>query len=550
MIARPRGAGARAGLAGGTLLLLLTASVYRAAMSTLTPNRLFEAVPLLGGVQFVKRSKAVASARSVGGTQRGIMPDCIDDQFMSDCVDYMFAEEMASMCSCIAGLSWTSCDDGTANELQSLVDSDCLDPGDARGMGNTPQCVQQAVEDASCNQLWDKAEFEAYCECWKGLDTTACDAETRQEIESRTAAGCSLTGVNYFEKHGDECLTAPDGRLRCWDELLPPLAVNPLTGGVYLADGSNAEGNFVVPLVVDLHGASDSPAGQRKMSGFEELASSEGFAVVWPCGLHEAWTAGRGFGYPQVDDVGFLSAMIESVSARFPVDHARVYVTGISNGCAMGQLLAATRNDLVAAVACTSLYLLERPAVSWMPWLFSPNPAILEVHATDDLIAPYEGGGEEELPSAVENFETWGEINSCRGTPEDSLHEGTLIGGELLDFSLIHSNDAKYTRRRYASCQGGSEVELITVFGSGHMNYMGYDAGDLDTTRLMWEFMRRFRLAAARPLATTWAAFAGSVIDPMHARFQNAVEGAAMALCKKMPETCLGEGSDRERRLL
>ena len=66
MIARPRGAGARAGLAGGTLLLLLTASVYRAAMSTLTPNRLFEAVPLLGGFQFVKRSKAVASARSVG----------------------------------------------------------------------------------------------------------------------------------------------------------------------------------------------------------------------------------------------------------------------------------------------------------------------------------------------------------------------------------------------------------------------------------------------------------------------------------------------------
>ena len=60
MIARPRGAGARAGLAGGTLLLLLTASVYRAAMSTLTPNRLFEAVPLLG-FQFVKRSKAVVS---------------------------------------------------------------------------------------------------------------------------------------------------------------------------------------------------------------------------------------------------------------------------------------------------------------------------------------------------------------------------------------------------------------------------------------------------------------------------------------------------------
>src|SRR5262245_43037662 len=40
-----------------------------------------------------------------------------------------------------------------------------------------------------------------------------------------------------------------------------------------------------VPLVVDLHGFTRTPAFQRAQSGFAGLAQTYGFIVAWPAGL-------------------------------------------------------------------------------------------------------------------------------------------------------------------------------------------------------------------------------------------------------------------------
>ena len=117
-----------------------------------------------------------------------------------------------------------------------------------------------------------------------------------------------------------------------------------------------------------------------------------GFIVVWPQGaqifdsvvenplnyITTSWNSGsvksmnsnlqnvplerKGCCYPSlgrnVDDIGFLRKMVDDVTAEYGINkHKHVYWSGLSNGCAMAQMMAAP--DIVAAVACTSHYLMK-----------------------------------------------------------------------------------------------------------------------------------------------------------------------------------------------
>ena len=251
----------------------------------------------------------------------------------------------------------------------------------------------------------------------------------------------------YYSPYGDDCVEHK-GYNRCWDIYIP----EGLTGNV--------------PLVIDLHGWTEGPSHQRAISGFQILADSEKFIVVWPYGLCGSWNSGAACCPPasedDIDDVGFLRKLVEKVSGQYDIDSNRIYVTGLSNGCAMAQRLANEASDIIAACACMSLHLLvpENPeyhAVSVMTML-----------GTDDDL--YEPG---ELPGALENFDTWKQMNHCTG-----------------DYTVTWSsgNSVAWT---YQDCEDGTEVCLVTIDGGGHVLYKGVQT-DIDTARLAWEFLKRF----------------------------------------------------------
>ena len=95
-----------------------------------------------------------------------------------------------------------------------------------------------------------------------------------------------------------------------------------------------------LPLVVVIHGAFDTAKGMEKFSGFSDLADREGFVVLYPNGMGilgflQHWNAGHCCGKAandNLDDVGFVAATIEDVSARLAIDRSRVYMVGFSNG--------------------------------------------------------------------------------------------------------------------------------------------------------------------------------------------------------------------------
>ncbi|MDA0196071.1 MAG: hypothetical protein O2951_13675 [Bacteroidetes bacterium] len=252
----------------------------------------------------------------------------------------------------------------------------------------------------------------------------------------------------YAEPYGDDCVDMGD-HYRCWDIFIP-------TG---LTEN--------VPLVLDFHGWTENAAHQRSISGFEDVAKSEGFIVAWLHGLCKSWNAAVQCCGPasdnEIDDMAFVRKMIRQLVDKHDIDEQRIYVTGLSNGCAMAQRVANEASDLIAAAACMSLHLLTPDDPQYKP------VSVMTIMGTkDDLYM-----ANEDMPGAAENFERWKGKNDCKG-----VYEVTWISGESVAWT-------------YKDCDGQTEVALVTINEGGHMLYEGEET-TINTTQLAWDFMKRF----------------------------------------------------------
>ena len=113
-----------------------------------------------------------------------------------------------------------------------------------------------------------------------------------------------------------------------------------------------------VPVVIVLHGGQGSAADQRERTGFDGLAVTEGFTVVYPEGTE--WAPGRhawNTGYlmrrqvGQSNDIAYLDALIDILIRDHSADPRRIYMTGGSNGAMMTLVYATQRAERLAAIA-------------------------------------------------------------------------------------------------------------------------------------------------------------------------------------------------------
>ena len=174
-----------------------------------------------------------------------------------------------------------------------------------------------------------------------------------------------------------------------------------------LADGPSA-------LVVMMHGGFGSAEQAELGYGWDRQAEEDGFIVAYPEGIGRSWNGGGCCGPAMkrdVDDVGFIEAMVAEIGTGIDLDAQRVFATGMSNGGIMSYRLAC-ESDLFAAIAPVAATML----VDCDP---SHPVSLLHIHGGVDESVPPDGsvgGGTQNIdgPPLADVISVWLERDRMR----------------------------------------------------------------------------------------------------------------------------------------
>jgi len=259
-----------------------------------------------------------------------------------------------------------------------------------------------------------------------------------------------------------------------------------------------------VPLLIALHGKGGNGHSMILLTrkGFNKLAEKDGFIVVYPDGIELNWNDGRideesndRAHRENIDDVGFISALIDSMIRDYNIDTNRVYVTGISNGAIMSYRLACELSRKITAIA---------PVDGNIPQhFFAECPgyrpvSVLAINNTEDPLVPFDGGDIHgslnkvklgKVLSVDESVGFWIKTNNCSTIP---------VITEMPD--LVPKDGTKVIKKHYTGGTDGSEVILYTIEGGGHtwpggLQYLperiiGKTSRDIDANEVIWSFFK------------------------------------------------------------
>jgi len=254
-----------------------------------------------------------------------------------------------------------------------------------------------------------------------------------------------------------------------------------------------------LPLVIVLHGGGKGNGHTPgKYLGFTALADMKGFVVVYPNGIDDHWNDGRGVTYRgasdnSVDDVGFISQLIDKLIKVYKVDSHKVYVTGISNGGIMTLRLGCEISSKLAAIAPIAANIPKNIMNACKP--DAPLPILL-MDGTDDHVVPYNGGYVHflwrkmgEVVSTKETILFWVRHNHCNVTAKEK---------ELPDIDL--TDGSRVTVTTYANPKNRCNVILYTIHGGGHTLpgsnipdrplLLGKKNKDINGAEVIWQFFQ------------------------------------------------------------
>jgi polyhydroxybutyrate depolymerase len=208
-----------------------------------------------------------------------------------------------------------------------------------------------------------------------------------------------------------------------------------------------------VPLVIVLHGASQDGNAIRRLSGFDAVADERGVLVAYLDGSRDitaTWTY-YGFVTSDVDDVQFVTDVIDTLAATFAIDRNRVYAAGYSNGGLFALQLGCQLRGRLAAIStvAASLSVVTRQLCTAETVI----PAVF-IHGTEDEAFLWTGTLDFMAPE--EMLRLWAELNGCTSGPTltplpDVLDDGTTV-----------------QRHDYEDCARSPRISLYAVEGGRH----------------------------------------------------------------------------------
>ena len=254
-------------------------------------------------------------------------------------------------------------------------------------------------------------------------------------------------------------------------------------------------------LVIALHGSMGTGEQARATYGydFDLLADQQGFIAVYPQGYEGHWNDCKVKGpysakRENIDDVGFLHALVDRLASDHDVDRSRIYVTGISNGGSMTLCLALQTPDFARAYAAV---VASVPTPENMAVTPKNQPvSVLIMNGTDDPFNPW-GGGDVVLHGV------WGNRGPVLSTTSSIDYFRKLAGLEgapqVRRFPDLDPGDGSTVARSLWSAPGKRSVALYAIEGGGHgvphpatqgRRLLGNSNRDIHAANEIWDFFR------------------------------------------------------------
>ncbi len=235
------------------------------------------------------------------------------------------------------------------------------------------------------------------------------------------------------------------------------------------------------PLVIYLHSLGWTPQKDMEVTQLNQVADNNEFMVVYPSAIGLNWNSGIGdrvgWKTPDVNDVGFIDELIDTLSTSYSIDLDRIYATGWSNGGFMAYKLACQLSLRIAAVASVGGVLSTGTLSDCNP--LRPVP-ILHIHGTRDSTVPMDGY--KGWNSVDETISYWTTFNNCVKTETTTLED------------LDQTDDLMVEKISYSNCTNNSNVIYLKRIGYGHL-WPDASLG-LIASEEVWNFFKDYQLTS------------------------------------------------------
>lgn len=248
-------------------------------------------------------------------------------------------------------------------------------------------------------------------------------------------------------------------------------------------------------VIFSFHGGGGDMTIQSNDKYYKLITQSEkeGFVVVFPNGFSKfksgklaTWNAGNCCGEARdqnIDDVGFVKAILQELKKKMSIDEKKIFATGMSNGGMFSYRLACQMSDVFSGIAAVAGTDNSQECVPKKPI------SILHIHAKDDDHVLFNGGigpkafnkkhvtVHTSVPSTITK---WMNLNEC---DKNSLSKTQLDGAYC---------------EEYTKCKNNVKVKLC-VTDTGKHSWPGGEKprGDsvpskaISANEVMWEFFTK-----------------------------------------------------------
>ena len=222
------------------------------------------------------------------------------------------------------------------------------------------------------------------------------------------------------------------------------------------------------PMIINFHGFLSHAMDQQGFSQMDNYAHQNGIGVIYPEGIKKSWNVGKAI-LNDENDIGFVNALIDSVSLKYNIDSNRIYACGFSNGGTFSyELICGLSNKIAAFGSVGGNFSINENRLCNI----DREIPLIHIHGTRDRLQKYNHSDGDFL-STLESVNYWAKYNQLDIKVVENMED-------------IHKKDGTTVEKHtYSKNNSNTQVIHFKVVKGGHL-WLGSPIADWLTLRLLF----------------------------------------------------------------